>query len=109
MIIAFTPEGLLVKINLPKSLQVRIVSPETLGINVHFILMTNTKVPLHPHAILGDFGGTLYAAEGALELSTALTILSDEQKPIRIIGKIRGSLVGARGELFVLPNAINIQ
>ncbi|KNG89245.1 hypothetical protein ANOM_002147 [Aspergillus nomiae NRRL 13137] len=82
LIIAFTPEGLEISIDLPKTLQ----------------------VPLDPHAILGDFGATILATEGELELSTTLTLLFDDQRPIRVTGKIKASALGAGGELYMNKN-----
>ncbi|KAE8421243.1 hypothetical protein BDV36DRAFT_305117 [Aspergillus pseudocaelatus] len=82
LIIAFTPEGLEIGIDLPKTLQVK----------------------LHDDAILGDFGAKILAAEGALALSATLTLSVDDQEPIRVIGKIKGNVLKASADFYMHPN-----
>ncbi|KOC07427.1 hypothetical protein AFLA70_578g000661, partial [Aspergillus flavus AF70] len=82
LIIAFTPNGLEITINLPKTLQVRV----------------------RPDVILGDFGASILPAKGELELSATLTLLFDDQRPIRVTGTITGSATKAKAAIYMNPN-----
>ncbi|KAF7627398.1 hypothetical protein AFLA_002779 [Aspergillus flavus NRRL3357] len=82
LIIAFTPNGLEITINLPKTLQVRV----------------------RPDVILGDFGASILPAKGELELSATLTLLFDDQRPIRVTGTITGSATEAKAAIYMNPN-----
>jgi hypothetical protein len=65
----------------------------------------HAQVLLRPDVILGEFGATIHAAEGALELHSTMKLMFDDQAPIRVKGRIKGSAIAAEGELYVLTQA----
>lgn len=57
---------------------------------------------MRPDVILGDFGASILPAKGELELSATLTLLFDDQRPIRVTGTITGSATKAKAAMYVL-------
>lgn len=61
----------------------------------------SNQVALRNDVILGDFGAKIMVQDLALRISATLTLLFDDQGPIRVVGDITGSATDIYGSLYV--------
>ncbi|KAE8131103.1 hypothetical protein BDV38DRAFT_289020 [Aspergillus pseudotamarii] len=86
-------DGLLLAVAFPSKgkLQISIDMPKTL------------EIPLRDYAKLGGFGAAIIAGDAGpiLQLNATLTLLFDDQPPIRVRGYINGDIERAEGGLYM--------
>ncbi|KAE8165389.1 hypothetical protein BDV40DRAFT_297418 [Aspergillus tamarii] len=86
-------DGLLLAVAFPSKskLKISIDMPKTM------------EIPLHDYATLGEFGAAIIPGDAGpiLQLNTTLTLLFDDQSPIRVRGYINGDIERAEGGLYM--------
>ncbi|KAE8153299.1 hypothetical protein BDV25DRAFT_137055 [Aspergillus avenaceus] len=75
------------------------------GFNIRVNMPKSFQIPLRDYARLGDFGAAIVAGDEGpgLQLTATLTMLFDDQDPVRVKGVISGTPLRADGELYMEP------